>query len=152
MPRPFRYIEPSLAKQVAQGDACPISLLPMEDINPSFVPRALKPIPMNTVTPAGHRPDKGKGKAKNSGKPSAVGPLRQFFCEFACPRSPSVTLSHSFSRKVGTSANYVCFILPPQRHRCGTQPRELADTVQCPLPRTARGPRPGIDLYSATYL
>ncbi|CCL98226.1 uncharacterized protein FIBRA_00220 [Fibroporia radiculosa] len=40
-------LEASLAKQVAEGDACPISLLPMEDINPTFVPRVLKPIPKN---------------------------------------------------------------------------------------------------------
>ncbi|CDO70975.1 hypothetical protein BN946_scf184830.g7, partial [Trametes cinnabarina] len=77
------HIEPSLAKRVAEGDACPITLLPMEDINPSFIPRALKPIPMNAVTPAGHRPDKGKGRAKDSaptpGKPNTPGPLMKFF-------------------------------------------------------------------------
>ncbi len=72
--RPDRNIEPSLAKAVAEGDACPISLLPMEDINPGYVPRALKPIPMNrqgTTTSASTglamgvaRPDKGKSRAK----------------------------------------------------------------------------------------
>ncbi|KAI0760415.1 hypothetical protein C8Q74DRAFT_226216 [Fomes fomentarius] len=83
--RSFRYIEPSLAKQVAEGDACPISLLPMEDINPSFVPRALKTIPMNAKAPpsartAVARPDKGKGRAKElpSEKPSNVGILKFF--------------------------------------------------------------------------
>ncbi len=86
--RPFRYIEPSLAKQVAEGDACPISLLPMEDINPGFVPRALKTIPMNTLSAAMRtpvaRPDKGKSKAKElpSEKPSNVG-LLKFFCKSA---------------------------------------------------------------------
>ena len=59
-PLSSRHIEPSLAKQVATGDACPISLLPMEDINPSFVPRALKLAPTTGVA----RPDKGKGRAK----------------------------------------------------------------------------------------
>ena len=58
----------------------------MEDINPSFVPRALKPIPMNalSVTPASHRPDKGKGRAKEPPpeKPSNVG-LHKFFCKSA---------------------------------------------------------------------
>lgn len=87
--RSFRYIEPSLAKQVAEGDACPISLLPMEDINPSYVPRALKTIPMNANAPpsartAVARPDKGKGRAKElpSEKPSNVGILK-FFCKSA---------------------------------------------------------------------
>lgn len=56
-------MEPILAKQVAEGEVCPITLLPMEDINPTFVPRALKPIAMNA--PAVSKSDaKGKGKAK----------------------------------------------------------------------------------------
>lgn len=56
-------MEPFLAKQVAEGEVCPITLLPMEDINPTFVPRALKPIPMNA--PAVSKSDaKGKGKAR----------------------------------------------------------------------------------------
>ncbi|THH32635.1 hypothetical protein EUX98_g1564 [Antrodiella citrinella] len=57
------YIEPSLAKKIAQGDACPISLLPMDDINPTFIPRTLKPIPMNILSVA-RTPAKGKGKAR----------------------------------------------------------------------------------------
>ena len=40
-------IEPTLARQVARGDACPITLLPMDDINPTFEPRALKALPLN---------------------------------------------------------------------------------------------------------
>ena len=36
------YIESSLAKKVAEGDVCPVTLLPMEDINPTFVPRTAR--------------------------------------------------------------------------------------------------------------
>ena len=41
-----RELEHSLAKQVAIGDVCPISLLPIVDINPAYVPRSLKPLPL----------------------------------------------------------------------------------------------------------
>ncbi|RPD61458.1 hypothetical protein L227DRAFT_69716 [Lentinus tigrinus ALCF2SS1-6] len=52
----------------------------MEDINPGFVPRALKTIPMNFASTSVARPDKGKGKAKElpSEKPSNAG-LMKFF-------------------------------------------------------------------------
>ena len=60
-----RYIEPPLAKQLAEGDVCPITLLPMEDINPTFVPRALKPIPTNTTSSyVTNYTVKGKAKAR----------------------------------------------------------------------------------------
>lgn len=59
----IRDIEPSLAKQIAQGEACPVTLLPMEDINPTFIPRALKPIPLNNLVT-----DKPEGKWKGKGK------------------------------------------------------------------------------------
>ena len=55
-----RYIEPSLAKKVAEGDACPVTLHAMEDINPTFVPRALKQIPLNNMS----SDTKRKGKEK----------------------------------------------------------------------------------------
>lgn len=55
-----RCIEPSLAKKVAEGDACPVTLVAMTDINPTFVPRALKAIPMNTLSSDAKR----KGKEK----------------------------------------------------------------------------------------
>ena len=41
-----RELEHSLAKKVAIGDICPISLLPIVDINPAYVPRSLKPLPL----------------------------------------------------------------------------------------------------------
>jgi len=66
-PRHFRNLSPSLAKQIAEGDACPISLLPMEDINPTFIPRAMKAIPMNRQTLS--RSHKGKEKGSVPEKP-----------------------------------------------------------------------------------
>ena len=39
-------MDPILAKQIALGDADPITGLPMDDINPGFVPRVLKPLPL----------------------------------------------------------------------------------------------------------
>ncbi|KAJ8462326.1 hypothetical protein ONZ45_g17974 [Pleurotus djamor] len=55
-------IEPSLAKQIAEGDADPITHLPMEDINPGYIPRVLKRIDLN-------RDRKGKAKAKQPETP-----------------------------------------------------------------------------------
>ncbi|KAG6899331.1 hypothetical protein C0993_011185 [Termitomyces sp. T159_Od127] len=51
-------LDASLAKKIARGDVCPVSLLPMEDINPSFVPSS-----NSTSAAKATRPDKGKGKA-----------------------------------------------------------------------------------------
>lgn len=60
-------IEPSLAKKIAEGDACPITLLPMHDICPSFKPelrvRALRDLPVAFTQH--NRKDKGKAKATN---------------------------------------------------------------------------------------
>ncbi|KAG6861398.1 hypothetical protein C0995_000527 [Termitomyces sp. Mi166 len=51
-------LDASLAKNLAMGNVCPVSLLPIEDINPSFTPCA-KP---HSTAKAAH-PGKGKGKA-----------------------------------------------------------------------------------------
>ena len=70
-----------MAKKVAEGDACPISLLPMEDINPSYTPRALKPKPLNgTVSTKSDVKTKRKGKASVSEKPSSA-TILTFFSE-----------------------------------------------------------------------
>ena len=131
-----RDIEPSLAKRVAEGDACPISLLPMEDINPGYVPRALKPIPTNrrhtcasgspgaAATPVA-RPDKGKGRAKEPPpeKPSNVG-LHKFFCKSALRCSIQIDQMADCGRQCVARASrvlpfsllaslYVCGLLPP---------------------------------------
>ena len=57
-------MDPILAKQIALGDADPITGLPMDDINPGFVPRVLKPLPL-VVNSASQSPKK-KGKARES--------------------------------------------------------------------------------------
>ena len=54
-------LEPELAMKLALGDVDPISLLPMEDINPGYVPRALKVPPLNLGCT-----DKGKTKKSAS--------------------------------------------------------------------------------------
>ena len=54
-----------MAKKVAEGDVCPISLLPMEDIDPSFTPRVLKSKPLNGTIST--KPDaRGKRKGRTS--------------------------------------------------------------------------------------
>ncbi|KAH9478566.1 Exodeoxyribonuclease 1 [Psilocybe cubensis] len=57
-------IEPTLAKGIALGNYDPDSYLPIKDINPDFLPRALKPIHMETNTPS--MTSKGKSKARQS--------------------------------------------------------------------------------------
>ena len=60
-----RNLDAALAKKIAEGDACPISLQDMEDINPSFSPKALGTLPLqrrDLNTPVCKR----KGKEPNS--------------------------------------------------------------------------------------
>ncbi|KAJ3502406.1 hypothetical protein NLJ89_g8902 [Agrocybe chaxingu] len=57
-------MEPALAKQIALGDADPETRLPMDDINPSFLPRTVKSLAMAVVSPA--KSNKGKGKMQAS--------------------------------------------------------------------------------------
>lgn len=62
-----------MAKRVAMGDADPVTLLPMEDINPSYTPRIpLKNVALNTS-------HQGKGKAKATPGKSASTGILQFF-------------------------------------------------------------------------
>lgn len=64
----YSDIEPTLAKQVARGDACPITLLPMDDINPTFVPRVLKSIPLNVQDARKQDGGRATGSRKDAGK------------------------------------------------------------------------------------
>jgi exonuclease 1 len=67
-------MDPVLAKQIALGDIDPVTHLPMDDINPGFVPRPLKPLPLSANS-AGQSPiNKGKGRAS-----SATGGILRFF-------------------------------------------------------------------------
>jgi exonuclease-1 len=72
---PSSDLDPEIAKKLAEGDIDPVSLSPMEDINPSFMPR-----PKSSVTGSkdGARRDKGKGKATSTPKKEAMGILSFF--------------------------------------------------------------------------
>lgn len=71
-------LEPCIARKLAVGDLDPITLLPMVDMNPSFVPRVSKSLPLLVDDLNCPHTDNGKGKAKaDSG---TVG-LSHFFCE-----------------------------------------------------------------------
>ncbi|KII87848.1 hypothetical protein PLICRDRAFT_649456 [Plicaturopsis crispa FD-325 SS-3] len=63
---------------VAEGNADPVTLLPMEDINVHYVPRAVKALPFASK-------DKGKGKA------SSAGLLNFFTPKSKKPLAPKVT-------------------------------------------------------------
>ena len=63
----YSDLEPAVAKQLALGRLDPITLLPMDDINPSYSPKRAKELSLQTL-------NKGKGKAKE-----ASGGIRDFF-------------------------------------------------------------------------
>lgn len=73
-------LEPYLAKNLADGDLDPITLLPIVDINPSFVPRMSKSLPLHFDNLNRPDTDNGKGKTKASTDPGTVG-LFHFFCK-----------------------------------------------------------------------
>jgi len=68
-------IDPGLAKQIALGDVCPVSRCAMTDINPSYKPRVLKPIPAAVVSP--NKSAKSQGKMRQN-LPSTGGILNFF--------------------------------------------------------------------------
>ncbi|KAG6841048.1 hypothetical protein C0991_002356 [Blastosporella zonata] len=88
-------LDASLAKQLAMGDICPISLLPMNDINPGFAPR-IKPLSITQKESV--RPVKVKGRAAPA--PVKDGIL-SFFGPNATipPRQPRVPLSPIRAKK-----------------------------------------------------
>ncbi|KAG6856585.1 hypothetical protein H0H87_002791 [Tephrocybe sp. NHM501043] len=73
-------LDPSLAKSLAMGDVCPISLLPIKDINPGYAPYYK---PLSTIKKEGRRPDKGKGKATQT--PAKEGILSFFGSKATIP-------------------------------------------------------------------
>lgn len=79
-----RDIDPAVAKSIALGNHDPATHLPIRDINPDFLPRALKPLHIDTNTLS--TSSKGKGKARQSlptpGKSSAG--ILSFFGMFLC--------------------------------------------------------------------
>ncbi|KAJ6487742.1 exodeoxyribonuclease 1 [Mycena sanguinolenta] len=56
-------LEPAVAKMLGEGNLDPVTLLPMVDINPRYVPRVLKPLPFVVNGVKDQAMDKGKGKA-----------------------------------------------------------------------------------------
>ncbi|CAK5274848.1 unnamed protein product [Mycena citricolor] len=58
-------LDPRVAKQLAEGDLDPVTLLPMIDINPRYKPRVLNPIPF--VINGDPRSVSAKGKQKMNG-------------------------------------------------------------------------------------
>lgn len=70
-------MDPALAKMIAAGDVDPVTLLPMEDINPTYTPR----IPLKNVVLNSSHQTKGKGKA-TPGKSASEGIL-QFFGKYS---------------------------------------------------------------------
>jgi len=82
---------------MAIGDICPISLLPIVDINPAYVPRTLKPLPLllNGGTPV----TSDKSIMKQAGPKTT---LHDFFREYIvverCVRyRPLTTCFHLFT-------------------------------------------------------
>ncbi|EJD03466.1 PIN domain-like protein [Fomitiporia mediterranea MF3/22] len=63
----YRDLEPSLATRIAEGDTCPISLNDMDDINPSFVPRPVKALPLQQRDVNSSKTPKGKEPTKKTG-------------------------------------------------------------------------------------
>ena len=67
-------MNPVLAKQIALGNVDPVTFLPMSDIDPSFVPRALKPLPLARNRASWSPKYKGKERAS-----SATGGILSYF-------------------------------------------------------------------------
>jgi exonuclease-1 len=67
----FRDLEDGIAKRLASGDVDPISLLPMDDINPSYIPRMLKTAAVNPLE-----------KASTKGKSRPMSSILDFFGNF----------------------------------------------------------------------
>lgn len=66
-----RHIEASLAKKIAMGDVDPITLLPMQDINPGFMLHASikkKELPFISY----NQSENGKGKALNEPRSDGI--------------------------------------------------------------------------------
>lgn len=68
----YSDMDPLDAKRVSAGDADPVTLLAMEDINPGYVPR----VPLKSTFLAVST--KGKGKAMPSEKSASEGILNFF--------------------------------------------------------------------------
>ena len=68
-----RDITPAVAKLIATGDADPNTRSPIEDINPSFAPRVVKPLPFKS-----HDLNSSEPRGKKDEKPNAASILNFF--------------------------------------------------------------------------
>jgi hypothetical protein len=68
-----REIAPAVAKRIATGEANPNTHLPIEDINPSFAPRAIKPLPFKS-----RDLNSSESKGKKAEKPNGASILSFF--------------------------------------------------------------------------
>jgi hypothetical protein len=73
-----------MAKRIATGFANPNTHLPIEDINPSFAPRAIKPLPLKS-----RDLNSPESKGKKAEKPNGASILG-FFGMCASARSSAV--------------------------------------------------------------
>lgn len=97
-------MSPELAKRIAFGDACPVSRLPMEDINPSYTPLALKPLNNSNDY---NRSAKAKGKMPEKAKSESI--LNFFGSSTSMHETPPIpALSRHLS--LPTSALVVIFV------------------------------------------
>ncbi|KAG8216940.1 PIN domain-like protein [Butyriboletus roseoflavus] len=106
-------LEPSLAKKLADGNLDPITLLPIVDINPGFVPRVSKSLPLHFDNLNRPSTDKGKGKAKVDH--GTVGLLHLFS---PVPRSGLSRSNSAPTRKTGRNSG--------KRTLCGALDEDLA--------------------------
>ncbi|KAL5506871.1 hypothetical protein ACEPAH_6327 [Sanghuangporus vaninii] len=81
-------VEPSLAARIARGDACPITLSDMEDINPSFMPQ---PTRARTL----QRHDANRGGTPDPKPSRKKGSLLSFFALDSKPHQPPPTRMQS---------------------------------------------------------
>jgi exonuclease-1 len=79
---------PAVAKRVARGEAHPNTYLPLEDINPSFAPRAITKLPLKS-----HDLNTSESKGKRSEKHNGVGILKFFGMYVNMARFSSVSVN-----------------------------------------------------------
>jgi len=70
-------LDPLTAKKLAKGDIDPVTLSPMEDINPNFIPRGKGSAPVSNDR---YRGDKGKSRVADT--PNKGGILSFFGLSF----------------------------------------------------------------------
>lgn len=86
------------------GDACPVSRLPMEDINPSYSPLAFKPL---NNSHDHNRSAKAKGKMPEKAKSESI--LNFFGSSSSMPEPPPISALSRYP-PLPTSALIIIFV------------------------------------------